>query len=202
MTYDKDYKAEALSLLLPQFDNSPKLKGLIEGSLEPSTSFQSGLNQLIDAYNLNDAEGLQLDRLGKLLNVERQDRSDADYRAAIKARIIINKSTGSGKNLIEMLKLMLGDSVNFKVIEQFPASVQVIIYESQNVIDEQVVNDILPIGVRGIFFGNPYEGKGIWTLSDVESDGSIPSPDPFSVLPNVADLATTNLVIADVDFIT
>lgn len=202
MAYEKDYKAEALSLLLPQFDNSPKLKGLIEGSLEPSTSFQSGLNQLIDAYSLNNAEGLQLDRIGKLLNVERQDRSDTDYRAAIKARIIINKSTGSGKNLIEMLKLVLGDDAEFRVVEQFPASVQVIIYQSQNVIDERVVNDILPIGVRGIFFGNPYEGKDIWTLSDVESGGLIPSPDPFSALPNVADLDTTNLVIVDVEFIT
>ena len=198
----KDYTEEALSLLLPQFDNSPKLKGLLESSMEPTVEWQSGLEQMLLAYDARVCGGEQLDKLGKLLNVVRGDKSDDDFRAAILARILINKSTGSGKNLIEMLRLVLGDDIGFRVVEQYPASVQIIIYKNQNVIDRQVVDDILPIGVRGIFFGNPYEGKDIWTLSDVEADGSIPSPDPFSVLPDVADLPTTDLVIVDVTYIT
>lgn len=198
----KDYTEEALSLLLPQFDNSPKLKGLLESAVEPTIEWQDGLEQMLLAYDVRVCGGEPLDKLGKLLNVVRGDKSDEDFRSAILARILINKSTGSGKNLIEMLRLVLGDDVGFRVVEQYPASVQIIIYKNQNVIDKQVVDDILPIGVRGIFFGNPYEGKDIWTLSDVEADGSIPSPDPYSILPDVADLSTTNLVIVDVTYIT
>lgn len=198
----KDYTEEALSLLLPQFDNSPKLKGLLESSVEPTIEWQSGLEQMLLAYDARVSSGEQLDKLGKLLNVVRGDKSDEDFRSAILVRILINKSTGSGKNLIEMLRLVLGNDIVFRVVEQYPASVQIIIYKNQNVIDKQVVADILPIGVRGIFFGNPYEGKDIWTLSDVEADGSIPSPDPFSILPDVADLPTTDLVIVDVTYIT
>lgn len=198
----KDYTEEALSLLLPQFDNSPKLKGLLQTAVEPTIEWQGGLEQMLLAYDARVCGGEQLGKLGKLLNVVRGDKSDEDFRAAILARIIINKSTGSGKNLIEILRLVLGDDIGFRVVEQYPASVQIIIYKNQNVIDKQVVDDILPIGVRGIFFGNPYEGRDIWTLSDVEADGSIPSPDPFSILPDVADLSTTNLVIVDLTYIT
>lgn len=189
-----DFEGEALGLILPQFKRSSNINGFVKSLVTPCKDLLDGVNQVMEAFNINIAEGQQLDYLGKLLNVGRNERSDDDYRIAIKARIIVNNATGSGANLIKMLKLVLGD-IPFTVVETFPASVQVIIYEPQSVIDEDLVNDLVPIGVKGVFFGNPYEGKTLFTLGEVQGDGSVVGG---TVIPDVADAATSDIVMADV----
>ena len=94
-----------------------------------------------------------------------------------------------------MLGLVLGD-IRFTVIEQYPASVQVIIYSPQDVIDEDVVNDITPIGVRGIFFENPTEGKTVFEFGD-ESGGSVTGG---TSMVNIADLDTTDVVLVNIAY--
>ena len=194
--YEHDYQEEALSLLLPQFDNSVDLRGFVKGLLASTPSFQSGLNEILAGYS-QEAVGAQLDKIGKLLNVERLGRDDAEYLSAIKVRIIINRATGSGANFIDMLQLVLPEDVTFQVFEQFPAAVRVIIYGAQTVITEDVVNEILPIGVEGIFFVNPYEGKTLWVPQEVDAIGT----DPAAVLPDVADIDTSDIVLADVFYV-
>lgn len=152
-------------------------------------------NDITPAFNINTAEGEQLDYLGKLLNVERLAYTDDEYRNLIKSRILINNSTGSAANFISLLKLVLGD-IKFSIVEQFPATVQVLIYSPQNVVDEKLVNDITPIGVKGIFFQNPYEGKTVFELADVSDDGL--SQTGGTPMPNVADLETTDVAMLNV----
>lgn len=195
---ERDYQSDALSLLLHQFNESENLRGLITALLEPSNEFQSGLISVLSAYGMN-AEGAQLDKIGKLLNVERLNRDDTAYLKAINVQIIINRATGSCKNFIEMLQLVLPEDVTFQVFEQFPAAVRVIIYGSQDIITTSVVNDILPIGVEGIFFTNPYEDKIAWVPQDVSTLAVI---DPAAVLPDVADISTSDIVLFDVFYVT
>lgn len=189
-----DFEGEALGLLLPQFRNSSNIKGLIKSYVSPCKDILDTTNSMMEAFNINIAEGEQLDYLGILLNVTRDGREDDSYRDAIKARIVVNNATGSGANLIKMLKLVLGD-IPFTIAESFPASVQVIIYEAQSVVDENLVNDLVPVGVKGVFFGNPYEDKTLLVLGEVQPGGSVVGG---VGLPDVNDIATSNVVMADV----
>ena len=195
MTIEYDFESHAEGLLLPQFDSSFRLKGFLKSIITPMQENVTLANDITPSFDINVAEGEQLDYLGKLLNVERLAYTDDEYRNLIKSRILINNSTGSAANFISLLKLVLGD-IKFSVVEQFPATVQVLIYSPQNVVDEKLVNDITPIGVKGIFFQNPYEGKTVFELADVSDDGL--SQTGGTPMPNVADLETTDVAMLNV----
>lgn len=183
-----------VSLLLPQFSDKEKIVGMLSAFLTPTTEIISGANEVSEGYDIETAVGQQLDFLGKLVNTYRLERTDDDYRDAIKARIVVNNATGAASNFIKMLKLMLGNDVTFKVIEQYPASVQVVIYSPQTVITAELINDILPLGVRGIFFGNPYEDKFIFEFSEVDDFGVETGG---TILPEEDELDTTDIAMAE-----
>jgi len=191
-----DYEASAESLVLPAFKET-NITGVVKSLVSPLQEISDTSYQVAGAYDVRTAVGVQLDSVGKLLNVDREGMTDDEYREKIKARLLINNSKGTSSDFISLLKLVLGD-ITFKVIEDpsAPAQVQVIIYSPQTVINEQLVNDITPIGVRGVFFQNPYEGKTIFELGDVSDDNStITGGTP---LPNVADLDTTDVVLLNI----
>lgn len=193
MDIDYDFQEHAESLILPQFKNSPRLKEFVKALISPAQQSLDGVNQINSAYDLRTAVGQQLDVLGTLLNTPRNNRYDEDYRAVLKGRILVNNATGSASNFISLLKLALGD-IQFQVIEQFPATVRVFIYSPQNVIDEQLVNDIVPIGVQGIFSQNPYVDKTIFELGEVSGVDIIGG----TVVTEVADLSTSDVVLSEV----
>ena len=201
-TFDIDYVQQAKDLLLYQFKDKPNTNGLLEGLLEPTIEFNQVATDIVDKYNLRTATGKQLDNIGKLLNVSRNNDDDDTYRNRVKSRITVNRATGTLPNLIENLNILL-DGKRFTVIEIFPATVQVLVLSPQTIIDEQVVNALLPIGVGGVFFANPYQDKDIWELSNTDESGVIPpeNENPNSILPDVADINNSNLVIMDVAFV-
>ena len=182
-------------LILPQFKGKPVISAILKG---PMTVLQDSLDvavQIAHTLDLENAEGEQLDLIGKLLNVDRILKTDEQYKLAINVQIIINKSTGTGDSLIETLDSVVGAG-KYNIIETFPAEVQVRLYESQEVLTAEIINAILPIGVNGIFFQNPYTGKTVWEVSEIEPL----TENPNSILPDVSDLGTTEFVIADVIF--
>lgn len=195
MSIDYNFEEHAKSLLLPQFKNSNNINVIVGSLIEPAQETIDLVNQFPSAYDLRTAEGVQLDAIGKLLNVEREGGTDDVYRKRIKARVLINSSTGSGGNFVSLLRLVL-EEIEFSVIEQYPASVQVIIYSPQGVVDENLVNDITPIGVKGLFFQNPYEDKTLFQLADVSDDGLTITGG--TVVPDVADLPTSDVAMANV----
>tara|TARA_R110000851_G_scaffold132008_1_gene266221 strand:- start:1155 stop:1763 length:609 start_codon:yes stop_codon:yes gene_type:complete len=195
----RDLEEDAVALLLPQFRNSPDLnnfiKALVGGYIPP----YQDLFDIMRAFDLRVATGKTLDLLGKLLNTSREGLQDEDYRNRLIAVVIINGSTGTPENLITNLNTIVGEG-NYKLIESFPAEVQVRLYLPQSVLTAEILDKMLPIGVNGVFFENPYTGKVVWELSEVDADGSISQPNPLSILPDVADVATSNVVLIDIIF--
>lgn len=196
-----DYKKEAQSLILPQYDDSIVLRGFVDSLLEPTVEWQEGVDKLLTAYNIDSAEGEQLDIIGKLLNVKRLAQTDDKYRKDIKIRIIVNSATGTGANFIDMLRLLLGDDYQFRMNEQFPATVVVSLMQPQDIINKDVIDDIIPIGVGSVFYSNPMEGKEVWFVSDVDPITGVPDMKPEAILPDVADMETSNLTLIDIYYI-
>ena len=207
---DFDYQQDAKDHLLHQFRDSPKLHGFVHAILEPSEEWQKNINEQIYMLNLENARGEHLDTIGKLVNrIRPAEMNDEDYRHLIKVRISVNGATGSADNFIQKLKLLLPDGFRTKIIEQFPASVHVILYDVQDVLTYDIKSDILPKGVGGLFYEVPDDGSGKrpWTNSEVNPvDTSYSFLDPDSVLPDVIDAKTgeveeANVVMANITFI-
>jgi hypothetical protein len=67
--------------------------------------------------NVDDAEGAQLDALGKLVGQGRAGLSDELYRKYIKAKIVVNRSDGVVEDLIKILVLVLDDNTATIVVQ-------------------------------------------------------------------------------------
>jgi len=206
-----DLTEEALSILLPQFKGKPNIEAILKGNTSYLDASTLTVQNILDGLHFESMSGDLLDKVGKLLNVLRGGLSDEDYKTKIQTvlrgglsdedyktkiqtQIFINASDGSIKSLIRVLNTIVGER-NYRIVESFPAEVQVRLYEPQNILTESIIGELLPIGVKGVFFQNPYTDKTAWELTEVgEADN------PFSVLPDVADLDTTDVVVVDVIF--
>lgn len=196
--FEHDYQQEAINLLLPQFSESDNIKAILAGWLVNAKDWQKAANDIISAINIDVAEGVTLDFKGKLLNVPRLDRTDEEYRVAIKRQIIINRANGTMNNFIDLMSLILPPESRFDVIPTYPAAFRVIIHTPQDVVDESLIQAIAPIGVEGVFLNNPYQDKVVWYPSNV---GTVSPPDE-AILPNVADIGTTNKTLINVAYVT
>lgn len=187
--------ANTVDLLLPQFRDKSTLEAILKGAAVPNqdiitTGFNIGEEFKIGTYNIE-----MLNLIGKLLNVPRSGLEDIEeYRSSINTKILINRSTGSAKTLIPLFNSLVGEG-NFVLREQFPAEVNIRLYVPQTVLTKDLINDLLPIGVNSTFFQNPYEDKIPWEVSEVGGTAL-----PFSVLPDLADIGTTDLVMIDLIF--
>lgn len=190
-----DLSASALALLLPQFKDKNTIEAILRGISTPYQETVDAGFEIVENFNLDTDNTAILNLIGKLLNVPRGIETDGEYRQLIKTQILINRSTGSSKTMIQTLDEIAGVG-NYKITEQFPAEVSVRLYTPQSVLTADIINAILPIGVNGVFFQNPYADKIPWETSDVATNEN----NPLAVLPDVADLGTTDVVMIDVIF--
>ena len=195
----KDLREEAVELLLPQFSNSANLQNFIRSLVGEFTVPYEDMFDIRENFDLLVAVGDQLDLIGSLLNTSRAGLTDDQYRSTLFAVIFVNSSTGSPENLIQNLNSIVGEK-GYLLLENFPAEVQVRLYKPQNILTQDILDAMLPLGVGSIFFENPYIDKMVWELSEVDIGGVITNPNPLSVLPDVANIETSSVVLADVIF--
>ena len=103
---------EAESLILHQFAQSPKLKGLIRGLVKP---FQEVLDNLEDLHHggyITKAYGERLDILGDIVGQPRRDMGDDDYRAWIDVGIRLNIGSGTPEDVLAIISILCGRKPN------------------------------------------------------------------------------------------
>ena len=80
---------------------------------------------LQDFYNCRDIDGVTgvlLDIAGEMVGESRNGRSDEDYRAAIKLKIILNVSNGEPETLVQSLRIFV-NATSITYVEKWPAKV-------------------------------------------------------------------------------
>jgi hypothetical protein len=88
---------------------------------------EDALWQLYNAFDLETAEGVVLDLIGNILNERRDGRLDPDFRAALRARVLVNQSDGSLEAMLAVLVALvpsLEDAGSVTVEEQYPAGLR------------------------------------------------------------------------------
>lgn len=114
---------EAESLLLHQFSQSPKLKGLISSLVEPFGNADEELKRLHHGRYIDDAQGATLDIIGSVVGQPRYGMSDEDYRPWIKVAIYLNNSSGTAENVLTILSILFGKKPPIRMEEYAPNDV-------------------------------------------------------------------------------
>lgn len=121
------HTSDAISRLISQFrDPKPVLHGMIASYVDQLQELEGVLWDVINHRLLDPApgesvgaEGVQLDVLGKIVGAPRLGLSDNAYRSAIKLKIRVNRSRGSSKDLLEILRLAMPQPKVFDYQEHY-----------------------------------------------------------------------------------
>jgi len=98
---EKTY-SDNLELIIAQFQDSEKLKGIIEAGNNKAQDIETAIFEIRSEFDLDVAVGAQLDILGSIFNEDRDGRSDTDYRQAIQAKGA-NQFSGEPESIISIL---------------------------------------------------------------------------------------------------
>lgn len=109
-----DHTERALDRLLSQWENSPKLKGLIKSFSEEVDELEDCLFQMLNERGIYTAVGAQLDIIGALFDIGREGRTDTQYRNAILEATGIDGQDGTTEVFMQSLRTHTGsDFVDF-----------------------------------------------------------------------------------------
>lgn len=132
MPYIPNIVERVLALLASQFQGTTpsggltNLQKLIKAFALSAQDVEDVLEELRSQRNLDTAVGVQLDGLGQILGLKRNDgESDDDYRERLKFQIFINQGTGTPEEVIAVLKF-LTNATWVRYIEFYPAAYQMI----------------------------------------------------------------------------
>lgn len=85
------------------------VRTLVEGKQDIENAYQ----QLLTGRTLDNAEGVQLDIIGKFVMQKRGGLDDALYRRILRARIAANASDGRVPDMLRVTKLVLNDDTAY-----------------------------------------------------------------------------------------
>lgn len=119
--------AEAVANLVEQFRNTTNLDAFVSAFVDQIQDAENGAFELITERTLAAAEGVQLDGIGQIVGLARGGLSDADYRIRLQAQILINLSSGTIDEILEIIILLEPTITDFRELE--PATIITTIYD-------------------------------------------------------------------------
>lgn len=146
LTISTEHVETALSRILYQFKEKPKFEAFITAFVQQFQDIEDVIGQLLTDRQIDTATGENLNVLGRIVGQPREGRTDADYRLWIKARIQINKSSGTTEEIYNVLKLITGftDAGNFEMTEDaYPAYFSLTVYPALGTIDPEILYTII-----------------------------------------------------------
>jgi hypothetical protein len=124
---NEQHAEEAINHLIEFFRKGPRNQAFLRTICEQIQELEQAFWDLYSEGFLSTAEGAQLDQIGEIVGEARQDRLDATYRAAIRIRVLVNKSNGKTEELIEIADKFTIDDPDAIIIagDFYPAAMTV-----------------------------------------------------------------------------
>lgn len=120
-----DHENRALDRLLEQQKAKPVLAAVVGALSTQVQALENMFQSLLSARAITTATGDQLDGLGALVGEPRNGRTDTEFRIAIRARIAINRSSGTANEILGVLTAATADpaefTLDFKFVPEYPA---------------------------------------------------------------------------------
>lgn len=158
-----NHASSALLKLIAVFWGKPRIGSLLVGAAEEIQAAEDAVFDVIELRDLDVADDERLRILGRIVGQRRLSTfTTEDFRTAIRARILANKSSGSRPSLVALLQLMLqGGAYESRTIAAGERQVKLI-----DVVDppRQALRNILPLA----------KGAGkrltLFTASELDAD--------------------------------
>jgi hypothetical protein len=123
-----DHVERGLAKFLGQFRNKPLLSALLRSYLRRVQEVEDATWEVIYNRLLDNAEGVQIDIIGRIVGRGRNNLSDNDYKIAVRAQIRINRSSGRPEDVIDVARLSLPYVFTFSYEEIYPAAIYMQVY--------------------------------------------------------------------------
>lgn len=94
-----------LRLLLEQYKDKDNLKGLIDADNVQANDIEAALFEIRNLFWIATATGVQLDIIGKIMGIERKNRTDVDYAILLTAAAAIANDP-TPETIISALKIL------------------------------------------------------------------------------------------------
>lgn len=154
-------------LQLIEIFRKPRNQEWLRTGIGQAQEVEDALWQLFNAFDLDSGEGAALDLIGGILGERRDDRVDADFRAALRARILVNQSNGRIEDLIGILESLLPANTGINISEFYPASLRIEVYDTFSGATVNTVARLLrqakPAGVGLTFVAVDTDDTMIWS---------------------------------------
>lgn len=137
---NNDLVEAGLELLPHQFRNKLNVESLLSSFTSELDQINNDIFTLVDNFNVDDATGIYLDYIGKVVGEIRNGDNDDDFRKRIEIRILINNSEGTPNDILEILS-ELTETNKVKIWEHFPCSS--IFYTNGNNGNSETLNALL-----------------------------------------------------------
>lgn len=132
---------------LIEFFKGSNIIGILEAGDKQFNDLENSAYDFFTKIWLEDAEGEQLDVLGVIVGINRNGRSDIDYKTALQMKIEINVSSGQPERLIQAVRLLYGKE-EIKYNPNYPAKVRIYVEDQEYTLEEaQILLLIIPVGV-------------------------------------------------------
>lgn len=105
-----DHADVGASMLLSQLRGKPRLEALLAAVLGEVQALEDAIWDVYVDRRLEHADGVRLDAIGAVVKQARGSLADdEDYRAAIRGRILANRSSGSHPEVVAVMRAALDD---------------------------------------------------------------------------------------------
>lgn len=120
----QQYKDPLPSLSVPSIgpDLVTGWRGLLNALIVPAQEFEDIANKMLNERGISTGAGVNLDRIGQIVGIDRGGRDDAGYSPLIVGQIAANNSDTTARDLLVIATILIGPSLRDLVIkENFPA---------------------------------------------------------------------------------
>lgn len=138
--------ADAKARLMHQFKDKANLEALLDAITAQVQTLEDDMMDLSDVLDIDLMTGVNLDNIGEIIGQDREGRSDANYRIAMRERIAANSSSGTPDEIITAFASITG-AANVDYDEDPPAGFVIYGDGAQPTSLLQAMDDAAPAGV-------------------------------------------------------
>ena len=148
-----DHAEQAVARLADVFRVGTSVPALVRVMTRPIQDLEDAAWQVRLARSIDGGSGAQLDVIGRIVGQQREGRTDDIYRLWLRARVLLNRGSGTGDDILGIFAAVMQGSTTLQLEEQYPAGL-VLRIGSAAVIDPAAASEILQLakmaGVRAI----------------------------------------------------
>lgn len=122
-----DHEASAIKRLAQYIKDKPNFLAFLQAFTAQAQAVEDALQQLFTERGVDTATGEELDNLGNIVGEARGGLDDTTYRNLVKSGILLNKSSGTVSEILEVFALILPPGVIPVIVDEAPGQFRMVL---------------------------------------------------------------------------